>query len=79
MELNNKERSELEYLRGFKKGVEDAMKLVYGEEEIQMEIEKHEDTPVIVPYATKIEAKKITPEEMGKIFDDLKNKLLGGK
>lgn len=78
MELNNRERSELEYLRGFKKGIEDAMKLIYGEEEIQMEIKKHEDTPTFVPY-TKIETKKITPEEMGKIFDDLKNKVLGGK
>lgn len=26
-----------------------------------------------------IQVKKITPEEMGKIFDDLKNKVLGGK
>ena len=26
-----------------------------------------------------ISVKKITPEEMGKIFDDLKNKVLGGK
>ncbi len=25
-----------------------------------------------------IQVKKITPEEMGKIFDDLKNKVLGG-
>lgn len=27
----------------------------------------------------KVEIKKVTPEEMGKIFDDLKNKVLGGK
>lgn len=26
-----------------------------------------------------ISVKQITPEEMGKIFDDLKNKVLGGK
>lgn len=27
----------------------------------------------------KVEIKKITPEEMAKIFDDLKNKMLGGE
>lgn len=26
-----------------------------------------------------VEVKKITPEEMGKIFDELKNEILGGK
>lgn len=25
-----------------------------------------------------VEIKKVTPEEMGKIFDELKNKVLGG-
>lgn len=26
-----------------------------------------------------VEIKKVTPEEMGKIFDELKNKVLGGE
>lgn len=39
MPLCNKEQSELDYLRGFKKGIEDAIKLVYGEEEICMGID----------------------------------------
>lgn len=83
MELNNKEKSELNYLRGFKKGIEDAMKLVYGEEEISMGIDMNtqgEKDKTIMPCGKieQVEIKKVTPEEMGKIFDELKNKVLGG-
>lgn len=27
----------------------------------------------------KVEVKQVTPEEMGKIFDNIKNKIIGGK
>lgn len=83
MELNNKEKSELNYLRGFKKGIEDAIKLVYGEEEICMGIDmntKGEKDKMSIQNGKveQVEIKKVTPEEMGQIFNELKNKILGG-
>lgn len=83
MPLCNKEQSELDYLRGFKKGIEDAIKLVYGEEEICMGIDmntKGERDKVSIPKGKieQVEIKKVTPEEMDQIFDELKNKILGG-
>lgn len=80
MQLNNKEKSELDYLRGFKKGVEDAIKLIYGEEQLEMIEERSKDLPESMPCKKieKVEFKNVTPEEMGNILDDLKNKILGG-
>ena len=40
---------------------------------------KEEKNPKHMATECEVEAKKITPEEMAEIFDNLKNKILGGK
>ncbi len=38
-----------------------------------------EEQPKHMAAECEVEVKKVTPEEMGKIFDELKNKIVGGK
>lgn len=72
MDFNTLEIIGLAFLSGLhiSEIVEDLKK---EDNEGQEENKTEKDTDV------KISAKQITPEEMGKIFDDLKNKLFGGK
>ena len=74
MDFNTLEIIGLAFLSGLhiSEMVED-LKEEDNEEQEENKTEKENDADV------EISVKKITPEEMGKIFDDLKNKLLGGK
>ena len=53
--------------------------------ELVIKANKYDDSQKVQPENAKaeeridtVEIKKVTPEEMGKIFDELKNKVLGG-
>jgi hypothetical protein len=53
--------------------------------ELVIKANKYDESQKIQPENAKaeeridtVEIKKVTPEEMGKIFDELKNKVLGG-
>ena len=50
--------------------------------ELVIKANKYDESQKVQPENTKaeerIDIKKVTPEEMGKIFDELKNKVLGG-
>jgi hypothetical protein len=53
--------------------------------ELVIKANKYDESQKVQPENTKaeeridtVEIKKVTPEEMGKIFDELKNKVLGG-
>ena len=75
MDFNTLEIIGLAFLSGLhiSEMVED-LKEEENEEQEENKTEKEEKDADV-----EISVKKITPEEMGKIFDDLKNKLLGGK
>lgn len=54
--------------------------------ELVIKANKYDESQKVKPENAKaeeridtVEIKKVTPEEMGKIFDELKNKVLGGK
>lgn len=54
--------------------------------ELVIKANKYDESQKVQPENAKaeerintVEIKKVTPEEMGKIFDELKNKVLGGK
>lgn len=53
--------------------------------ELVIKANKYDELQKVKPENTKdekigtVEIKKVTPEEMGKIFDELKNKVLGGE
>ncbi len=53
--------------------------------ELVIKANKYDESQKVQPENAKaeekidtVEIKKVTPEEMGKIFDELKNKVLGG-
>lgn len=53
--------------------------------ELVIKANKYDESQKVKPENAKaeeridtVEIKKVTPEEMGKIFDELKNKVLGG-
>lgn len=53
--------------------------------ELVIKANKYDESQKVKPENAKVEKridtveiKKVTPEEMGKIFDELKNKVLGG-
>lgn len=53
--------------------------------ELVIKANKYDESQKVQPEKAKaeeridtVEIKKVTPEEMGKIFDELKNKVLGG-
>ena len=65
-DLNELEKIGLAFISGIAAGC--SLKKATDEED------EVEDEPI-----KKVEIQKVTPKEMGKVLDDLKNKIMGGK
>lgn len=82
MEFSTLEIIGLAFLSGLKiaKITEDIKEEGDDKEEVEAKCENKEvDNTDNAENIEKIETKRITPKEMGEIFDMLKNKVLGGK